>query len=222
MTLRTRRDAWKLPRWDDTFLWYARAIREMQTRPATDPKSWAYQAAIHDFAAGSTPSTPPFPSSSEQSRFWRQCQHFCWFFLPWHRMYLLHFERIVADAIEQLGGPPNWALPYWNYGDVDNADARRLPPEFSAQTMPDGSANPLRVEERDAGNNGELVGEPEDADACPALRKTQFVSQGVGGDPGFGGGQSGFNHGGGFGRIAGELERVPHGAIHVAVGGFMS
>src|SRR5262249_31302314 len=161
------------------------------------------------------------PPQPVQNQFWRQCQHFCWFFLPWHRMYLLHFERTVAAAIGQLGGPADWALPYWNYSDDGNPDARRLPPAFRELTMPDGSANPLRVDDRDAGNDGALVGEPEDVDVCGALRKTTFVAQGFGGDPGFGGGQSGFNHGRGFATIAGELERVPHGSMHTAVAGFM-
>jgi len=222
MAGRTRRDAWKLQTWDPVLLWYARGIREMQTRPANNPKSWAYQAAIHDFVAGSTPSSPPIPSTTDRKRFWGQCQHFCWFFLPWHRMYLLHFERIVAETIVQLGGPADWALPYWNYSDATNPDARRLPKAFREQTLPDGTANPLRVDERDAGNDGGLVGEVEDTDVCDALARPRFVAQATGGDPGFGGGQSAFNHGGGFGMIAGEVERVPHGSMHVAVGGFMS
>ena len=221
MATRTRRDAWKLPVWDPTFLWYAKAVRQMQTLPATNPKSWAYQAAIHDFAA-STPQSPPLPPVAEQRRFWRQCQHFCWFFLPWHRMYLLHFERIVAATIKDLQGPANWALPYWNYSDATNPQARVLPPAFREARLPDGSANPLRIDERDAGNDGAPVGDPEDVEVCDALRKRRFVAQSAGGDPGFGGGASSFNHGGGFGMIAGEVERVPHGSMHVAVGGFMS
>jgi tyrosinase len=221
MAARIRRDAWKLPIWDPTLLWYARAVRDMRNRISSDPRSWGYQAAIHDFVPGSTPHTPPLPPQTERTRFWRQCQHFCWFFLPWHRMYLLHFERIVAETIVQLGGPEGWALPYWNYSDTTNPDARRLPHAFRELTMPDGSDNPLRIDERDAGNDGAFVGEPADVDVCPALRKRRFVSQGVGGDPGFGGSQSGFNHGRGFSMIPGEVERVPHGSMHGAVGGFM-
>jgi tyrosinase len=220
MATRTRRDAWKLPVWDPTFLWYARAVRHMQTLPSTDPRSWAYQAAIHDFNS-STPQTPPLPPVPEQRTFWRQCQHFCWFFLPWHRMYLLHFERIVAETIVKLEGPADWALPYWNYSDASNPSARVLPQAFRDTHLPDGTENPLRIDDRDFGNDGIAVGDPDDAEVCDALRKTRFVAQGPGGDPGFGGGVSAFNHGGGFGMIAGELERVPHGSMHGAVGGFM-
>src|SRR5689334_1096677 len=129
MATRTRRDAWKLQTWDPAFLWYAKAVRQMQTLPATNPRSWAYQAAIHDFAS-STPQTGPLPPTAEQRKFWRQCQHFCWFFLPWHRLYLLHFERIVAEAVKSLNGPADWALPYWNYSDENNPNARVIPPAF--------------------------------------------------------------------------------------------
>ena len=43
------------------------------------------------------------------------CQHQGWFFLPWHRMYLYFFERIVRAAVVEAGGPADFALPYWNY-----------------------------------------------------------------------------------------------------------
>ena len=31
-----------------------------------------------------------------------QCQHNTWYFLPWHRMYLYWFERIVRSIIQTL------------------------------------------------------------------------------------------------------------------------
>ena len=30
-------------------------------------------------------------------------------------MYLGYLEKIVAATVAQLGGPQDWALPYWNY-----------------------------------------------------------------------------------------------------------
>ena len=39
-----------------------------------------------------------FPSASDQQRFWNQCQHQTWYFLPWHRGYLLGLEAVVRDA----------------------------------------------------------------------------------------------------------------------------
>jgi len=221
MALRIRKDAWKLPPWDPAFEWYAKAVGAMQARPISDPRSWRYQAAIHDYVAAADPAPGPLPPAAHQQRYWRQCQHFCWFFLPWHRMYLFHFERIVAATIVELGGPADWALPYWNYSDDTNPNARVIPAAFRDATLPDGTPNPLRIDERDFGNDGSPVGDPSDTDVCTALRKTRFESAGQFGDPGLGGGESGFNHGRGFATIAGELERVPHGSMHVAVGGFM-
>ena len=53
-------------------------------------------------------------------------EHFTWFFLPWHRMYLEWFERIIRSAIAGLADIDDetkrtWALPYWNYSSDDAA-----------------------------------------------------------------------------------------------------
>ena len=45
--IRVREDVWKLAPWDDTLLWYARAIDRMRQLPIGDSSSWRYQAAIH-------------------------------------------------------------------------------------------------------------------------------------------------------------------------------
>ena len=107
-TVRVRKNVWKLPDWDPIIDWYARAIAEMQTRPLSDPTSWRYQAAIHDYLRGSDPNAKPadkLPSASDQKTFWSQCQHGSWYFLPWHRMYLAYFEQVVAATVQHLGGP---------------------------------------------------------------------------------------------------------------------
>src|SRR3989337_1126764 len=106
MATRTRRDVWQVPEWDESLIWYARAIAEMQRRPLSDPRSWRYQAAIHEFnGSASTPGVPP-----DARRCGNQCKDGSWFFLPWHRWYLLYFEEIVGATVVQLGGPPDWAL----------------------------------------------------------------------------------------------------------------
>ncbi len=224
--VRTRQDVWKLNEWDPTLLWYAKAIAAMQQRPINDPTSWRYQGAIHDYIDGFDPNANPsdvLPSASEQQQFWRQCQHSSWFFLPWHRMYLAFFEQIVAETIVQLGGPAYWALPYWNYSDASNPNARLLPLAFRATQLPDGSPNPLRIEQRAIGvNEGEQFTFDEEIDIVVCLTEESYISAPLGGDPGFGGRQTVFNHSGG---PAGDLERIPHGSMHVAVGGedgFMS
>jgi tyrosinase len=219
--VRTRRDAWKLDEWDPTLLWYAKAVAEMQTRALNDPTSWRYQAAIHEFVPGEDPNEDPgdvFPTPAEQQRFWSQCQHQSWFFLPWHRMYLSFFEQIVAATVKQLGGPEDWALPYWNYSDASNPNARKLPPAFIANTLPDGSPNALRVEARTAeANDGDETADAQDVNLDTCLKEESFISAPPGGDPGFGGRRTIFNHSGG---PAGDVERVPHGSMHMAVGGF--
>jgi tyrosinase len=219
-TVRVRKDAWKLATWDPDILWYAKAIAKMQTRPIKEPKSWRYQAAMHEYVVGEDPlpvKPGDLPSAADQKRFWTQCQHGSWFFLSWHRMYLFHFEQIVADTIVQLGGPADWALPYWNYSDSKNANATKLPPAFSHATMPDGSPNPLRVADRSRGNDGGVVAKPKDVNIRTCLSDTKYES--APGTNGFGGPKTVFEHQGG---TIGKLEQTPHGSIHNAVGGWMS
>jgi hypothetical protein len=38
-------------------------------------------------------------------------------FLPWHRLYLKHFESVVRHVLSESGekGANKWALPYWDY-----------------------------------------------------------------------------------------------------------
>lgn len=219
-TVRIRKNVWKLPDWDPILDWYARAIADMQTRPMSDPTSWRYQAAIHDYSRGADPlakSTDRLPSTSDQRTFWSQCQHGSWYFLPWHRMYLAYFEQVVAATVKRLGGPADWALPYWNYSDSTNPNARKLPPAFRAPTMPNGKPNPLRIPSRVRGNSGNDVSTAAGV-SLSALTDQWFAAQATGGDPGFGGPVTLFHHNAG---PAGVLEVTPHGSIHVAVGGFM-
>src|SRR5215212_7488142 len=130
---RVRRDVWNLGAWDPILLWYARAVADIKTRPLRNPTSWRYQAAMHGYDRAGDPLAGPgdqVPSAATRRRFWNQCQHNSWFFLPWHRMYLRYFEQIVAATVSRLGGPADWALPYWDYSKASNPNARRLPPAF--------------------------------------------------------------------------------------------
>ena len=49
MLTRLRKNVWKLTSNDQTLAWYERAITVMKQRPVTDPTSWRYQAAIHEY-----------------------------------------------------------------------------------------------------------------------------------------------------------------------------
>lgn len=221
--VRIRKDVWKLAKWDPILLWYARAVTKMQSRSIDHPTSWRYQAAIHDYVRRIDPyaqPSDPLPSDPVQKKFWGQCQHGSWFFLPWHRMYLLYFEQIVAQTIVELKGPSDWALPYWNYSDTANANANKLPEAFRDLNTPDGVPNPLRVPARNAAcNSGGIVGDPSETDVKGCLTEDFFVGVNAGPNQGFGGPKTGFNHPGG---AVGKLEDTPHGTMHVAVGGWMS
>jgi tyrosinase len=223
MVVRVRRDVWKLgTSWADPILWYARAVAAMQKRPITDPTSWRYQAAIHEYFAAEDPLAQPgeqLPSSADQRRFWTQCQHQSWYFLPWHRMYLLYFEQIVAATVVQLHGPADWALPYWNYSGPANTNVRKLPTAFTDVQTPDHVANPLRVERRQPlANSGGNIGTDRAVSLDRCLPDPRYIGRGLGGDPGFGGPRTAFNHGGGRDPM-GYLEQTPHGSMHGAVGG---
>jgi tyrosinase len=89
---------------DPALVSYFRAVERMKALPASDPRNWNRIAQIHvDF-----------------------CPHGNWFFLPWHRAYLVSFERICR----QMSGDPNFALPYWDW-----TQQRQLPPAFTSPTL---------------------------------------------------------------------------------------
>jgi len=216
MPVRRRVDVWRLAPWDDALVWYAKAIRELQRKPVLNPIGFEYQAAVHDRMrdSGSTGNLPPV---SERDAFWRQCQHGTWFFLPWHRMYLAYFEQIVASTVERLGGPGGWALPYWNVSDPARPETRTLPCAFREARLPDGSPNPLRIDQRARGvNDGdEVVGRGDVSLDC--LCEPEFQGRPSGGGTGFGG-PPGLSHVGNPVRF-GRLETMPHGTVHPGVGG---
>lgn len=200
---RTRKNVHTLAPSDDTLVWYGKAVKAMRALPRTDPLSWDYQAAIHGL-----PTIPPLPLR----RYWAQCQHATSFFLPWHRMYLLHFERIVAAQVALLSGPANWALPYWNYSDPHQLSWRELPAAFRAPNLPDGSANPLFEPSRKAAINGGGRLSAVDVDLRAAL-----IAPGTTGVGGFFGSPTA----GHFSSLFGELEGNVHNNVHMAIGGFM-
>lgn len=68
---------------------YRSAISQMQALAASDPRNWNGQALIHQ----------------------NFCPHGNWFFLPWHRGYLMALESIIR----KLSGNAGFALPYWNW-----------------------------------------------------------------------------------------------------------
>ncbi|MBK8211999.1 MAG: tyrosinase family protein [Rhodospirillales bacterium] len=194
----------------------------MRRRPFQDPTSWAFQGAVHGYSQNRAPwpslVSPPRPNFPD----WERCQHQTWFFLPWHRGYLAAFEAIVASIVEALGGPGEWALPYWNYSD-GSANARRMPRGFTGRRRPDGSNNPLWSPRRPNFDNDFNYQIPAGiVDTGPALSTPRFTSGRTGVPPGFGGPETGSVHfGAASGFANGELESQPHNLVHDAIGGLM-
>jgi len=214
-----RRDVWELGTeedpWHPIIEWYARAVTAMQERNGmdfSDPTCWRYLAEVH----GSSIPRGDWPRGAT----WNECQHSSWYFLPWHRIYLHYFERVVRQTVSTLGGPDDWALPYWNYSDPRRPSVRRLPAAFREPQMPSGEPNPLFVSQRSQSNpaiNGGEEVDLEDVDIGAAMAEMHFSEPT--GDPsfaGFGGPVTGFSHSGGS---VGSLENIPHGMVHVEVGG---
>jgi hypothetical protein len=203
-----RREAWTLASaaaFDPITLAYAKAIQVMQSRPATDPTSWSYQAGIHA-SWNAAPPGAPFDA----------CQHQSWFFLPWHRMYLYFFERIVRKIVIDAGGPADFALPYWDYGRPFPGPT--LPPAFRVPTLPDGTGNPLFV--ASPGRRAALMAGgqvPATATSTTAaMAETIFAPPST--VTGFGGARVGPAHFGGFGNI-GAAESTPHNVMNPTIGG---
>lgn len=207
MSVRIRESVYSPANAATTLDWYSRAVAAMKNRAVDDPTSWWYWGARHG--------DPGLTRPANAATYWDQCQHQTWFFLSWHRGFLAAFEATVARAVADLGGPDDWALPYWNYSEslIDNPDARKLPAAFRDRFLADGTDNPLWAPRTtDADGNVGLI----DSDvSLDALDETVFTDP-AGFAPGFGGPATGFNR---FGSQNGRLESTPHNILHVRIGG---
>ena len=102
-----------------------RGVAAMKRIDRSSPVSWSFQANMHGF-----------PDDEPQPRFqgWGTCQHGNWWFLPWHRAYLLYFEKIVRA----YSGDPGFMLPYWDWTDPEQ---QALPERFLNPSSPLYEAN---------------------------------------------------------------------------------
>ncbi len=173
----TRRNIANLAATDPIVVTYKNAVAAMKALPSSNPISWVAQANIHN----------------------NKCPHGCWFFLPWHRAYLLYFERICR----KLTGDSDFALPYWNW-----TTSPSIPSHFW------GSGNPLFDSTR-------LVGPTDQAD--PSYIGAPVIDS-ILGNPSFTLFASDKPPGGlptHFGSGYGQLEATPHNNIHGWIGGDM-
>lgn len=207
--------------WNDTILWYARGVKAMRSKPLSNVTSWAFYAAIHGINRwlwdyyGFTQSNERNPPQGAIDTYWDQCQHQSWYFLPWHRGYLLALEKQIRTEIKALRGPADeWSLPYWNcFGKGQNV----LPLEFQTPDWPDGNGdNPLFVVQRYGGLGGTNPFDIGTVTNLNSLGDPSFSGPGGGGATGFGGPETGFSW---RGVSSGGLEMNPHNILHVLVGG---
>jgi hypothetical protein len=145
--LRIRRNIKDLGPHDDDVVAYRKAIVKMRASGA-----WARQVAIH----------------ADMSLL----HHSSWRFLPWHRLQVLHMEKIVAS----LSGKDDFAMPYWDWADdripelfvedaVFGVKGRECQPGDSISEFL--KANDAVLTDRSADDFGTFFGKPRQADQAP-------------------------------------------------------
>ena len=180
---------------------YKAGINAMKALPTSSPLNWNNWANIHGAPSGTGP-------------LWNTCQHGHWWFLPWHRLYLLFFERIIR----KLSNTSSFALPFWDYSASNTSGntypARALPLIFRSPT----TNNPLFVSQRNPGiNTGSQISSSSTSHAT-AFTFTNFTGP-TGSSASFGSQQvASSNH---SAQPHGQLEQTPHDAVHGAIGGLM-
>jgi len=121
---------------------FAEGVGKMMALPEGDPRGWAFQWRIHavrDDRSKASELARLYPNASDPDRVladavWDTCEaHFdplrVNFFLPWHRMHLMAFERLVRS----VAGAAHFTMPYWDYTDPDR---RALPSQFRSPGDP--------------------------------------------------------------------------------------
>lgn len=89
--MRCRRSLLDLPPDAPDLFLYKQAVSRLTKMPAPDgTKSyWIYLAEIHHGF----------------------CQHYNWWFLPWHRAYIYYFEQVCRQVLQRT----DFTLPYWDW-----------------------------------------------------------------------------------------------------------
>ena len=186
---------------------FAEAVDKMMAMPASDPRGWMFQWSIHavrDDRSKASELARLYPDPSDPDRvlaglLWDKCEaHFdplrVNFFLPWHRMYLMSFERIVRG----ISGEPRFAMPYWNYTDPER---RALPLQFR---LPDDPVwrRLFRVDRNPGVNDGQAIDQVGEAPLGLNAMMSPVYADTLTGDAGF----------------CANLDNAPHSAVHVDVG----
>jgi len=104
---------------------YREAVAKLKSLSPSNSRNWLNLSNIHN----------------------NYCPHGNWYFLPWHRAYLLAVEDICAEVI----GDPMFALPYWDWSTF-----RQLPRAFVDDIVA-GATNPLFHQARKMQKNDTLT-----------------------------------------------------------------
>jgi tyrosinase len=192
-TPKLRRSLLGMPLNDPIISAWRDAVGQLKAPSKPPPINWTNFATIHGTTAG-----------------FNLCPHQNWYFLPWHRAYLLMYERVVRE----LTSFPDFALPYWDW-----TAQPQLPQAFTDATF-NGKPNPLFESSRTMGPGDSLA--PENVGQAVIdgiLHESPFETFGTTRpngqnslDPSWIKNRSG---------IQGTLENNPHNSVHRDVGGIM-
>jgi hypothetical protein len=177
------------------------AIGKMKALSCEDPTSWYYQGGIHwvpdDAADGSNlKNGNPFcadynGTTATLKPVWDNCTHQAGMelhFLVWHRLYIYYLE----DIVRAKSGKADFALPYWNYVDQQNAV---MPAAFAKK-----NSNVFEPARCTLLNQGKPIEKKEygphsDLDVTDLMKNALY---------------SVFNS---------NIDSAPHGAMHIYIGG---
>jgi tyrosinase len=130
---------------------YAEAVKAMKGRSAQDARSWNFQWYIHaspedkDEAVRRVYGNASSPARDLANDTWWTCQSHDGqpqdYFLPWHRLYVMHFEEIIRT----ISGRDDFTLPYWDY---TSPDSYSIPDEFQEKNSNDPVLGALFMQNR--------------------------------------------------------------------------
>ncbi|MGN6512096.1 MAG: tyrosinase family protein [Lysobacteraceae bacterium] len=172
----------------DMLATYADAVTRMRALGPDNPMSWMWQWYTH-FVNGDTTKTAeldrifgtsPSPGRSLAEETWDTCQPHggqnANFFLPWHRMFVFYFERVVRE----VSGRPDFTLPYWDYTSPDPARRGVVPAPFRSPTDPVFASLYIR-NRKPLANSGQRIdlNQPKDMmDITDILSKANYATAG--------------------------------------------
>jgi tyrosinase len=109
--------------------------RRMHDLPLNDPIAEAYRDGVRILKErqGNGVSWQSLAAIHGSEQGFNRCPHGNWYFLPWHRAYLVMFEAALRDVTRDA----SFALPYWDW-----TTDRALPEHFTSPTY-NGQPNAL-------------------------------------------------------------------------------